>query len=164
MVKLVVKHAFSPSDDVGLECRDPSLAKQSFAEEVDINTIVRRFGLTGQLPENVRMPTYGDFTGLSDFRDAMNAVVAARESFDLMPAAVRARFHNDPAEFVDFCSDSKNQDEALSLGLIAPEAMERIAKQKEAEEKGRLEAAVVSELERRQKALVEESSRKSPPL
>lgn len=110
---------FAESDKVGLDCSNlPSLAKQSFAEECDINTIVRRFGLTGQLPSDVRMPQNGDFTNVPDFRTAMDLIVAARESFDAMPADVRARFHNDAAEFVDFCSDEKNRDEAIKLGLV----------------------------------------------
>jgi len=106
------------SDEAGLRCLDESLTKQAFAEECDINTIVRRFGLTGELPVGVRMPTYGDFEGVSDFHSAMNAVAKARESFDTMPAHVRARFHNDPGEFVDFCSDEANRAEAEKLGLV----------------------------------------------
>lgn len=106
------------SQETGVECLDPSLAKQSFAEEVDINTIVRRFNLTGQLPDNVRAPTYADFEGIFDFHSAMNAVASAGEAFDAMPAEVRSRFHNNPAEFVDFCSDEKNRVEAEKLGLL----------------------------------------------
>lgn len=107
------------SDESGLKCEDESLAKQQFAEECDINTIVRRFRITGELPSNVRMPTYGDFTEVTDFHSAMNAVAAARESFEAMPAEVRARFNNDPGAFVDFCSDDKNRAEAEKLGLVA---------------------------------------------
>lgn len=92
--------------------------KQSFKEEADINTIVRRFGLTGELPKDVRMPVHGDFTNLPDFRAAQDALVSARESFQEMPANVRARFHNDAAEFIDFCSDKNNRDEAIKLGLV----------------------------------------------
>lgn len=110
---------FVASEETGLDCSVmPSMTKQSFAEEADINTIVRRFGLSGQLPANVRMPVNGDFTNVPDFRTAMDLIVAARESFDAMPANVRARFHNDAAEFVDFCSDEKNRDEAIKLGLV----------------------------------------------
>jgi len=110
----------SVSESSGLRCDDVSLTKQSFAEEVDINNIVRRFGLTGELPVGVRMPTYADFTGVSDFQSALNAIVSARESFETMPAHVRAEFHNDPARFVDFCSDPGNRDRAIKLGLIVP--------------------------------------------
>lgn len=112
--------ADAASLECGLTCLDPSMTKQSFADEVDINTIVRRFNLTGQLPENVRMPTYTDFEDVFDFKSAMDAVAAAGEAFDEMPAEVRARFHNSPAEFVDFCSDVANRPEAEKLGLVLP--------------------------------------------
>lgn len=106
-------------DESGLDCSvEPSMAKQSFQEECDINTIVRRFGLTGQLPANVAMPTYADFEEVMDFQSAMNALVSAKDAFMQMPAEIRARFHNDPGEFVDFCSDDKNRAEAEKLGLV----------------------------------------------
>lgn len=113
-------------DESGLECLDKTLTKQSFADEVDINTIVERFHITGELPTNVRMPTYQDFTGIFDFHSAMNAIAQANEAFDKMPAAVRARFHNDPAEFVEFCSKDENHKEAAKMGLLTPEAVEQL--------------------------------------
>lgn len=107
--------------EFGLAC-DPleKVTKDSFAEECDINTIVRRFGLTGQLPTDVRAPMYGDFTDAMDYRSALDAVMAAQDSFMAMPADVRQRFGNDPAAFVDFCSDPNNRDEAIKLGLAVP--------------------------------------------
>lgn len=108
------------SDETAINCKDVSLAKQSFAEECNINTIVKRFGLTGQLPENVRMPTYGDFSDVTNFHDAMNAIALANEAFEKMPADVRRRFDNDPGKFVDFCNDENNRPEAIKLGLIEP--------------------------------------------
>ena len=104
--------------DSGIACEDPSLAHQSFAEDADINTIVRRFGLTGELPSGVVAPVYGDFSGVVDFHSAMNAIAKANESFDAMPAEVRYRFGNDPGRFVEFCSDPANQVEAENLGLV----------------------------------------------
>lgn len=101
----------------GLSCTDKSLAKQSFAEEVDINTIVKRFNLTGELPSGVRVPEYADFEGVFDYHSALNAIAAAHESFDAMPADIRARFQNDPASFVDFCNDPNNVEEMVKMGL-----------------------------------------------
>lgn len=102
----------------GLAC-DPAgkVTKDSFAEECDINTIVRRFGLTGQLPTDVRAPMYGDFSEAMDYQSALHAVMAAQDSFMAMPAEVRQRFGNDPGAFVDFCSDPRNHAEAVELGL-----------------------------------------------
>lgn len=106
------------SEATGLACMDPSLAVQSAAEEADINTIVRRFGLTGQLPQNVVMPEYADFEGVFDFQSAMNLVLAAERGFMQMPADVRKRFDNDPAQLVAFVSDDANREEAKKLGLL----------------------------------------------
>lgn len=101
-----------------LECKDESRALQSAKEECDINTIVKRFGITGQLPQNVRMPEYGDFPEGFDYQDAMNAIVSADRSFNSMPADVRSRFGNDPYEFVKFCYDERNLPELIKLGLV----------------------------------------------
>lgn len=116
------------SDESGINCQvdvvtgeaTPTLTKQSFLEEVDINTIVRRFNLTGQLPVGVRMPTYADFENVPTYQEAMNAIAEANQSFMMMPAEVRARFGNDAAAFVEFCSDERNREEAEKLGLVPP--------------------------------------------
>lgn len=108
---------------VSISFSGKSRTRQEFKDECDINTIVRRFGVTGQLPTMSRIPQNADFSDALDFREAMNAMVEARESFDVLPSRVRARFHNDPAEFVDFCSaiDSEgklvNAAELDKLGL-----------------------------------------------
>lgn len=112
------------SDETALRCEDPSLAQQNAKEECDINTIVRRFGLTGELPSGVRMPQYGDFTGVTDYHSALNAVIAAQDSFMQLPADVRSRFNNDAAAFVDFCMKEENRAEAEKLGLVAPRVNE----------------------------------------
>ncbi len=127
------------SDETGFKCDEPSMAQQQFKEESDINEIVRKFGVTGELPSNIRAPQYGDFTGIFDYHSAMNAVVAARDSFNAMPAEVRARFDNDPAAFVEFCSDEANRDEAKKLGLLmpgetAPEVLEAVVESPKAAE------------------------------
>lgn len=107
------------SRETGLVCDpDEAVVQQSFAEECDINTIVRRFGLTGELPSNVAMPQSGDFTGVTDFQSAMNVVRAAQEAFMELPGDVRYRFANDPQRVLDFLADGANRDEAIKLGLV----------------------------------------------
>lgn len=96
------------SFETGLRCEDPSLAVQSQAEEADINVIVKRFGVTGMLPESVRIPQYGDFTGPSDFQSSMEYVAAAQSAFMELPAALRAEFNNDPGEFLAYAEDPAN--------------------------------------------------------
>lgn len=102
----------------GLCTPEPSRAQQQFKDECDINTIAKNFGITGRLPENVRMPTFGDFTDVEDYQTALNAARWASHSFMQMPAEVRFRFENNPQKFVEFCSNSANRDEAVKLGLV----------------------------------------------
>lgn len=101
-----------------------SLAVQSEKDNCDINVIVRRFGVTGQLPVVARPPTYEDFGGVFDFQSAMNMIRASEESFAEMSAEVRKRFNNDPHEFVDFCTKEENLPEMRKLGLAVPEVVE----------------------------------------
>lgn len=128
MSKIFVRSAYNynvdeVSQETGLRCEDESLAQQHQKDEADINTIVRRFGLSGELPSNVRMPQYGDFTGVSDYQSALEAVRAADAAFMTMPADVRSRFENDAAQFVEFCLDDRNREEAEKLGLVVPKAV-----------------------------------------
>lgn len=100
---------------------EPTLTKQSFRDECDINNIIDRFMKTGVLThENSSKPQFGDYLGFSDYQDSLNQVIAADEAFDSLPAKVRARFDNDPAKLLAFVGDSENRDEMISLGLIDP--------------------------------------------
>ena len=74
----------------------PSLAVQSMAEEADLNFLLKRFGVTGKMPDVVRLPNYGDFSHITDFRSAMDAVLSAEDDFMELPADIRARFQNNP--------------------------------------------------------------------
>ena len=108
------------SNESALTCDDPSLAIQSAEEESNINTIVRKFGITGELPNDVKLPQSGDFTNIPDFHSAMNLIRKTQEEFLRVPAEVRARFGNDPQAFMNFCEDPANRDEAGRLGLLKP--------------------------------------------
>jgi len=104
----------------------PSRTKQSFRDECDINHILRQFNVTGQLPVGSVQPQYGDFSGITDYQSALNAVMAAQESFLQLPAKVRAKFQNDPALFVEFASDEANKDEMKALGLLREETVQAV--------------------------------------
>lgn len=111
------------SEDAGLACRDPSLTVQSQAEDADINVIIERFGLTGELPTDIRMPTSQDFgDNVFDYQSAMNIIIDAQKQFMRLPAELRARFDHDPQTFMDFVHDPANGGELVRLGLRNPEA------------------------------------------
>lgn len=99
------------------------MTKQAFKDECDINNIVRR-NADGQAVThlNPNTPQYGDFANVDDYQTAIHAVRAAEEQFAALPALIRERMANDPANLVAFAQDPNNLDEAVKLGLIpAPE-------------------------------------------
>ena len=104
---------------VTIDC-GPTMTKQSFADECDINFIMSRWKRTGQIPVDqvgTMPPSYGDFSNPTDYMTALNQVLAAKEAFASLPAFLRDRFANEPANLLRFLATPGNQEEAIKLGL-----------------------------------------------
>lgn len=119
---------------VQIEFNEPSLTKQAFKDECDINRTMSRFKKTcgadflncynrAFLDDGKH---FGDFSNITDYRSALEQVAQARDVFMQLPAQVRARFDNDPAKMLDFCSDPRNQDELVALGLADAKAEAKV--------------------------------------
>lgn len=109
------------SYETGVDGFGDTLTQQAPAAETDINEIVRRFGITGSLPQGIRVPSYDDYGDtVFDFQSAQAVLLDARDSFMRLPPDVRQRFANDPQEFLEFCSDRSNLDEMRKMGLAVP--------------------------------------------
>lgn len=106
------------SRETALTCMEETKTQQQFKDETDINTIVERFGITGEMPEMREWPEQSEYLDVFNYQEAMNITVRARESFMELPANARARFHNDPQEFMNFMEDAGNVEEAAKLGLV----------------------------------------------
>lgn len=103
----------------------PSLTKQSFRDECDVNVLMKRFRNVHGVDFLNRYQGYlngqfGDFSSVVDYRTALDQISEARGYFEALPAKVRSRFSNDPAEFLDFVQNPENRDELISMGLIEP--------------------------------------------
>lgn len=101
----------------------PSMTKQEFVRQCDINNIIKEFTLTGQVNHIAAKAAQGVFMDLPDsvdYQDHLNAMIRAQEAFQALPAAIRNRFHGNPAEFLAFCEDPANGDELIKLGLRQP--------------------------------------------
>lgn len=114
------------SEDPGLVCPEESKTDQSQAQDCDINVIVSRFLRSGVAPGMAGSPIYGDFSAVPDYQAALELVQRAEDQFMGLEAKTRARFDNDPAKFLAFCSDSKNAREMADMGLMEPKAVERV--------------------------------------
>jgi len=109
------------SDACSVKDFGPSMTVQSQVEDVDMNVIMARFGVTQKMPEGFATPMYGDFEEVIDFRTANERVIAARQAFESMPWQLKDRFAHDPQRLLAFVADDANMDEALKLGLLSKE-------------------------------------------
>lgn len=108
--------------------RSRSRTKQSFKDECTINKIVAKYrksgdprilGLTGT-------PYFGDFTGVLDYKQSLDFVIEAQNSFNELPAEIKTRFNHNPGALLEYLADDKNADEARELGLLRPLTQEEL--------------------------------------
>jgi len=98
-----------------------SRVEQSHRAECDINAMMTKYNRTGLLPGRGSPGFYGDFSGVSDYHSACNAVLAAERAFNALPSKIRKRFANDPAELISFVENADNKEEAIELGILPKE-------------------------------------------
>ncbi|QCQ84594.1 internal scaffolding protein [Blackfly microvirus SF02] len=100
----------------------PSLTRQEFKDECDINIFMDRYqkGVIG-MPAP-REPLYVDLTSAPrDLMEAHDIMMAATRSFMSLPAVVRREFDNDAFKFVDFAANPENVAKMREWGLAEPE-------------------------------------------
>lgn len=108
----------------------PSLTRQEFAEECDINSIMARYdthviGGPGNLPH--MQPQYADFTMVpATLLEYMTFMDSAEAAFMSLPAQVRKEFDNSPHMFVEFASDPENISQMRTWGLAPPALAEPV--------------------------------------
>lgn len=92
--------------------------QQNFADEVDINTLVKTFARTGIVPGQEIPAMIFEVDEIIDYQTALNRIREADDAFMALPAVVRDKFQNDPAVLLDFVGNSENREAAIELGLI----------------------------------------------
>lgn len=66
---------------------------------------------------NTHKGNYSDLPNEIDYHENVNQVLAARDAFVSLPAEIRGKFHNNPAEFLAFIHNPENAKEIQTLGL-----------------------------------------------
>jgi phage internal scaffolding protein len=95
-----------------------SLTQQHFLQECDIKTIIKKHDRTGIINHvNRGVAQYGDYSEVHEYREALDLINNAQESFMGLPADVRKIFDNDPGEFFEFATNPDNAERMVELGL-----------------------------------------------
>lgn len=93
---------------------------QEFKDEVNVNSIIRKYQRTGMLTHVRENPgVYMDLTDIGDYQEAAQKVVDANTTFNSLSSELRKKFNNDPQNLINYLEDPKNLDEAQELGLVS---------------------------------------------
>ena len=76
------------SNETALDTGEDAVTQQCFKDECDINILLAKFAVTGQLPDNVRVPQYVDFEEAFDFHSSQ---------LGLNRAGVESKFYSEGA-------------------------------------------------------------------
>ncbi|QCQ84861.1 internal scaffolding protein [Blackfly microvirus SF02] len=114
--------------DTVFNTKGASLTRQEFADECDINTLMKRYETYGTSMHQLRPDAvaasggmYVDFSEMpNNLIDYLAMVKDAETAFMSLPAPVRREFDNNAVAFVDFASDPRNIDQMRIWGLAAP--------------------------------------------
>lgn len=109
-----------------------SLTQQHFKDECDIDKIIAKHDSTGLISHVARgVGQYGDYSEINEYREALELVDSANQSFMEIPSNIRKMFNNNAGEFFEFATNPDNLEKMIELGLApspAPEIEESSSK------------------------------------
>lgn len=134
MTSTTPRNHYFPHKRVFAPISGDSLTKQAHKDETDINHILRK-AEKGLLVThlNQHQGNYGNFIDAQDYHTSLNLIHEATDAFMSIPADVRAKFSNDPQEFLEFAQDPENIDAMREMGLAPPPTPEEEALREAAE-------------------------------
>jgi phage internal scaffolding protein len=118
-INIPFKTAYDPHKPCFFHTEGESLTQQHFKEECDVVNIIKRHDRNGIIEHVQRgQARYGDFSEVSDYREALDLVKNAQEEFMSIPSDIRKQFDNNPGKFYEFVSNPDNKDELIKMGFI----------------------------------------------
>lgn len=104
-----------------------SRTQRNTADAVNINSIMAKYRLTGTASQRPDTPTFSDFSQVTDYFDAVLLVQEANESFMTLDPHLRAKFNNNPGEFLAAVEDPLRRQELTDLGVFVKNPSEPTA-------------------------------------
>jgi hypothetical protein len=95
------------SIDTGVECVEPTLARQEFKLDCDLNTMIRRFGV-----EVAQEPNWREFDATvipDNFMELQQVLKEGVDAFNGLPSEVRAQHENNPEKFLNWVKEEQTR-------------------------------------------------------
>ena len=113
-----IRKAYDKHERQGFQTTGESLTQQHFANEADVKTIIKKHDRTGIISHVARgVAQYGDYSEVNEYREALDMVNNANNSFMELPSEIRAMFENDAGSFFEFATNPANDEKMVELGL-----------------------------------------------
>jgi phage internal scaffolding protein len=111
--------AYTERKKVTADPEGESLTQQHMKDEVDIRNIIKKHDRTGIIEHIAKgVAQYGDYSEVNEYRENLDFVRAAEESFLALPANIRERFQNNAGNFFEFATNPRNKDAMVEMGLM----------------------------------------------
>lgn len=112
---------YNPPKIPGFSSEMESKVQEQFADACQTDTIIRKYNMMGVNPFIASGGSqYLDTTQIPSFVAAQNAQIRVKEYFEGLPSDIRLEFNNDPMQFAEVVSDSRNADYLREIGVLAP--------------------------------------------
>jgi len=96
----------------------PSMTEQHHKKDCDIRHIMRKSQQTGMVTHLAQYEgRYMDLANRPDFERSQQIIADGKTAFETVPADIRDRFHNNPAEWIEFMQNPDNREEMIELGF-----------------------------------------------
>lgn len=120
----VVRTSQFDVERVRTEVGSEVLTKQSFADDTDINNIMRKYEKTGILPDlSQKQYDFMDVSSGFDYHECANRIHEVDGIFMALPAQIRSQFDNDAGQFLNFIADPLNKETMALMGLSEAKAV-----------------------------------------
>lgn len=95
-----------------------SKTKQEFAQETDVNYLMRRLTLNDmQMLTLQKGGQYMDVSNVGDYAEMVEHQQHIRDEFMKIPASIRRKFNNDPGEMIKLLQSTNEKDVAYSYEI-----------------------------------------------
>lgn len=116
-----LRTAYGKKTRHSLKFSQPSMTKQEFRDECNVNNILDKYQRTGiitHLKQN--KGAYDDFTQHGSYQESLNNVIEAENAFMALPSSIRKKFNNDPGAFCEYVANPENHSDLVEMGLAKP--------------------------------------------
>ena len=119
MTKQNFRTAYSSQPRKPFETNGESMTQQHHVEQVKVQNLIKQYDRTGILTHVAEgVAHYGDYTKVNEYKQSLDFVNLANESFLELPSSIREKFGNDAGQFFEFATNPKNEKAMQEMGLF----------------------------------------------